>query len=213
MELRLTLRDRDRGAPQQRPIENNRPVDREQDSRLREELVERRTVFAGRLLRVHADTVQLTGGHTTSREVVEHAGAVSVVARDDGGRVVMVRQWRHPVGRALWEIPAGTLGGGEAPELAARRELAEETGYGARRWRELGCVPTSPGYSSELMWFYAAEGLEAGQSAPDDDECLEVRLFGPGEIAGLVGGREVDAKTVAGLALAGLSLGGGAGDG
>lgn len=187
-------------------------MDRELDSRCGEDLVERRTVFAGRLLQVHLDTVRLAGGRTASREVVEHAGAVSVIARDDGGRVVMVRQWRHPVRRALWEIPAGTLGGGEAPESAARRELAEETGYGARRWRELGCVATSPGYSNELMWFYAAAGLEAGQSAPDDDECLEVRLFSPGEIAELVRDREVDAKTLAGLALAGLSLGEGAAD-
>src|SRR5579863_1041719 len=121
------------------------------DDDLREEPVDRRTVFDGRLLHVYADTVRLPGGGTASREVVGHRGAVAIVARDHAGRVVLVRQWRHAVGRAVWEVPAGTREEGEAPDATARRELAEETGYTASRWTELGHGPVSPGYSSEQI--------------------------------------------------------------
>src|SRR5579862_1516235 len=113
------------------------------DDELREEPAGRRTVFDGRLLHVFADTVRLPGGGTASREVVEHRGAVAILARDDDGRVVLVRQWRHAVGRATWEVPAGTREEGEPPDVTARRELAEETGYTASRWSDLGQCPVS----------------------------------------------------------------------
>ncbi len=167
----------------------------------------RRSVFDGKLLRVFEDTVRLPGGREATREVVEHPGAVAVVATADDGRIVMVRQWRHAAGRAIWELPAGTRETGEDPDATARRELTEETGYSAREWRDLGRGAVSPGYSNEDIWFYEARGLTDGTSRPDADELLDVGLFTPAEVAELAGRREVDLKTLAGLALAGVSLG------
>lgn len=176
------------------------------DSHLLEEPVGRRPIFEGRLLRVFEDTVRLPGGDTAGREVVEHRGAVAVVATDEDGRVVLVRQWRHAVRRALWELPAGTRDAGEQPSQTATRELTEETGYSASSWRELGHGPVSPGYSSEELWFYAASGLRAGSTSPDADELLDVELFDATQLAGLAQRGEVDLKTLAGLALAGIPI-------
>jgi ADP-ribose pyrophosphatase len=164
-------------------------------------------VFDGRLLHVFEDTVRLPAGREARREVVEHIGAVAVVPTDDDGRVVLVRQWRHAVGRALWELPAGTRETDEAPAATATRELLEETGYEASRWGDLGHGPVSPGYSSEEIWFFAAAGLTAGTSSPDADELLDVGLFDATELADLARRGELDLKTLAGLALAGVCLG------
>jgi ADP-ribose pyrophosphatase len=168
--------------------------------------VGRRPVFEGRLLHVFEDTVRLPAGREARREVVEHIGAVAVVATADDNRVVLVRQWRHAVARALWELPAGTREKDEDPAETAHRELTEETGYRASRWRELGHGPVSPGYSSEEIWFFAAEGLTAGDTAPDADELLDVDLFDATQLADLARRGEVDLKTLAGLALTGVHL-------
>jgi len=170
---------------------------------LRETLAERRTVFEGRLLKVYQDQVTLPDGRPATREIVHHRGAVAVVPVAADGRVVLVRQWRHAMERALWEIPAGTRDEGEEPFTTARRELEEETGYTAAAWRSLGEACVSPGYSRELIWFFLAEGLTEGETSTDADELLDVRLFEPGEILQLVGSGTTDLKTLAGLALAG----------
>ena len=150
--------------------------------------------------------MRLPQGREARREVVEHIGAVTVVATAEDDRVVLVRQWRHAVGRALWELPAGTREPGEDPAATARRELTEETGYGAAAWRELGHGPVSPGYSSEEIWFYEARGLTAGESTPDPDELLDVELFDAAQLSAMARGGEIDLKTLAGLALAGIAL-------
>jgi len=138
--------------------------------------------------------------------VVEHPGAVAIVAIDGSARVVLVRQWRHPVGRPLWEVPAGTRDRDEPPEQTAGRELEEETGMRARLRRSLGAWPLAPGYSTEVMHFYAATDLVAGEAHTDSDERIEVGRFLPAELKDLVGAGDVDVKTVAGLALAGWDL-------
>jgi ADP-ribose pyrophosphatase len=170
---------------------------------LRETLVSRRTVFDGRLLRGYQDEVALPDGRPASREIVHHRGAVAVVAIAPDGRIVLVRQWRHAMERALWEIPAGTRDEGEEPDVTVRRELAEETGYSAASWRSLGAACVSPGYSRELLWFYLASDLTPGEASTDPDEKLDVRLFTPGEVLQLVSAGATDMKTLAGLALAG----------
>lgn len=183
----------------------------DRDSHLREDPIGRRPVYDGRLLHVFEDTVRIAGGTEARREVVEHPGAVAVVASTTDGRVVLVRQWRHAAGRALWEIPAGTREPREDPADTARRELTEETGYTAADWRALGRGLVSPGYCNEQIWFYAAGGLTEGSSSPDADERLDVELFTPGRVAELADKGEVDLKTLAGLALAGIRLDGAGG--
>ena len=117
-------------------------------------------VFDGRVISLRRDTVAMPGGGDSVREVVSHPGAVAVVALDDEGRVVLLRQYRHPVGRYLWELPAGLRDAdGEPPLETAKRELAEEVLLAAERWSLLTTTYSSPGFSDELVLVYLAEGL------------------------------------------------------
>ena len=174
---------------------------------LRETLIERRSIHQGRLLHVFDDRVRLEDGRSTQREVVEHPGAVCIVAVDGEGRVAMVRQWRHPARRALWELPAGTRDrAGEPPETTASRELGEEMGAAASSWQSLGVWPLAPGYSSEVMHFYLAQGISAVPGEADPDEQLERSWCAPEEAERRIRSGEVDVKTVAGLAVAGFPV-------
>ena len=156
---------------------------------------------------MYRDQVALSGDRSAVREVIHHPGAVAVVAIDAAGRALLVRQWRHAVGRAVWEVCAGTREPDEEPATTAVRELAEETGYRAARWRPLGTGCVSPGYTDELIHLFVAEELSAGATATDEDEDVECGFFTPPEVVELVRRGETDLKTLAGLALAGwLSL-------
>ena len=117
--------------------------------------------FRGRLVAVRTDKVRMPGNQLAEREVVTHPGAVAVLALDDAERVLMIRQYRHPVGRLLWEIPAGLRDvDGEPTWVTAPRELAEEAGYRARDWRVLADYFSSPGYSTERLRVFLARDLE-----------------------------------------------------
>jgi ADP-ribose pyrophosphatase len=172
---------------------------------LRETPTARRTIYRGRLLTIHEDDVRLADGTRAQREVVEHPGAVAIVAIDSDGKVVLVRQWRHAVGRALWELPAGTRDPGEPPLRTAARELAEETGLRAADLRPLATAALTPGYSTEVMHFFLATGLTPGPIDRDVDERMDVAHHSREEIAALIGEGDVDVKTIAGLSLAGWS--------
>ncbi len=173
---------------------------------LRETPTARRTVYKGRLLTIHEDDVTLVDGTRAHREVVAHPGAVAIVAIDGDGRVVLVRQWRHAAGRALWELPAGTRDPGEEPRLTAERELAEETGLRASSLRPLATAPLTPGYSTEVMHFFLATGLVEGPTDRDADERMDVAHHTREAVAALTRAGDVDVKTIAGLALAGWSI-------
>ena len=175
---------------------------------LREERIGRRSIFEGHVLHVFEDTILLPSGRHGTREVVEHPGAVSIVARAEDGRFLLVRQWRHAVGRALWELVAGTRESGEDPAATAARELSEETGFTAASWRSLGSAFVGPGYSSEEMFFFAADGLHPGEPHTDTDELLDVQFFDHAGLHALIVGGEVDVKTIAGLARSGVSVDG-----
>jgi 8-oxo-dGDP phosphatase len=124
------------------------------------EVVASEELYRGRIISLRKDTVAMPGGGTSDREVVTHPGAVGVVAIDDQDRVVMLRQYRHPVGEHMWEVPAGLLDvDGEAPVDAARRELAEEVQLAAERWSLLTTHHPSPGFCDEKVLLYLAEGL------------------------------------------------------
>ena len=171
------------------------------------ELLERRTGFRGRLLRVETDRVReplCRGGFgpVVGREVVRHPGAVAVVAVTGGNRVVLVRQFRYAAGRALLEIPAGTLEPGESPASCARRELAEETGYRAASLRKVARFFTAPGFCDEVIHLFRADGLVPGVPHPDVGEDVETLLLPAAECRRrLRTGAFRDAKTIVGLSL------------
>lgn len=130
------------------------------------------TVYIGKIFALRADEVSMPGGSSARREVVEHYGAVAVVALDDDGNVVLVYQYRHPLGRRLWELPAGLLDlGGEPPQVTAARELKEEVGLAAAHWRTLIDLDSTPGFSDESVRIFLATGLtDVGRPEAHDEE-------------------------------------------
>jgi ADP-ribose pyrophosphatase len=154
-----------------------------------------RTVYDGKLFDV---TVERWGEH--EREIVEHPGAVAIVAVDGDGMVTLVRQRREAARKDLVELPAGTLEQGESPLESARRELEEETGLTGGSWRELAGFYTTPGFCREYMHLFVAEGVTSGQASPEADEDLELVRWPVGDIAERMSELE-DAKTLAGLLL------------
>lgn len=153
--------------------------------------------WRGRRVAVRVDEVERADGHRTTREVVEHPGAVAILAWD-GERLAMVRQWRHATGQALLEIAAGTLEPEEPPAETARRELAEEVGLAAGTWVEGPRFYTAPGFCTELMHVYLATDLRDEQADGDEDEELEASWMTLPEIlAAIDDGRIIDAKTMA----------------
>jgi ADP-ribose pyrophosphatase len=156
---------------------------------------ESRTVYKGRLLEL---TVERWGAH--EREIVEHPGAVAIVAVDDEGYVTLVRQLREPARERLVELPAGTAEPGEEPLETARRELREECGLSGGTWRELASFWTTPGFCRERMHLFAAEGVTRGEPEPADDEELELVRWALEEVDSHLS-EIADAKTLAGLLL------------
>jgi len=180
------------------------------DEDLRETVVGSEILHHGRLGDYRIDTVRFNDGRQSTREILGHPGAVAIVALDPDDQVLLVRQWRNAAGRALLEIPAGTLDildpvarTIEDPELAAPRELEEETGYRAATWRKLAEFWTVPGFATELMHLYLATDLRPAQDdrlGPDEDERLElVRLPWPEAVAAVERGEISDAKSMVGL--------------
>ena len=153
------------------------------------------TVYDGKLFDV---TVEHWGNH--EREIVEHPGAVAIVAVDTEGMVALVRQPREAARKQLLELPAGTLEEGEEPLESAHRELAEETGLTGGSWRELAAFYTTPGFCRERMHLFVAEGVERGDAKPEADEQLELVRWRVDDIGAQLGELE-DAKTLAGLLL------------
>ncbi|MDX6402052.1 MAG: ADP-ribose pyrophosphatase [Gaiellaceae bacterium] len=154
-----------------------------------------RTVYDGKLIDV---TLERWGDN--EREIVEHPGSVAIVAVDGDQRVWLVRQLREAARKELVELPAGARDEGEAPLDAAKRELREECGLTGGDWRELGAFWTTPGFCREYMHLYLAEGVEAGDADPDEDEEVEIVQWRVDELAAKLGEIE-DAKTLAGLLL------------
>ncbi len=170
------------------------------DAHLREEPLASEEVFRGRLLEVRCDRVRLPDGGEATREYIVHPGAVMVVPLLDDGRLVMERQWRYPLARAMLEFPAGKLERGEAPRSCAVRELAEETGYTARQWARAGVLHNAIAYSDEAIEVWFARGLSAGERRLDEGEFLDLQIVGVDELERLcASGAVTDAKTLIGL--------------
>ncbi|HET9393932.1 MAG TPA: NUDIX hydrolase [Candidatus Rubrimentiphilum sp.] len=131
-------------------------------------------IYAGRIFRVRVDTVELEGKRHEV-ELVEHPGSIAIAALPSDGGIILIRQYRHPAGRSLWEIPAGTAEPDEDPLADAKRELKEETGYSAASWELLGTLYPTPGFCTECVHLYAARELQAGPQQLEQDENIEVR--------------------------------------
>lgn len=164
-----------------------------------ERTVSSRRAFTGRLLALRVDEVELDSGRRATREVVEHPGAVAVLAWD-GARLAAVRQWRQAAAAELLEIPAGTREPGESPLATAQRELAEECGLSATRWEEGPAFYTAPGFSTELLTLFLATDLHAAHTPPPDDEALERSWITLADaLAAIDDGRIRDAKSMVGI--------------
>lgn len=165
-----------------------------------EKTVSTKKIFDGKIIKVRLDEVTMPDGRTAQREIVGHPGGVGVVALTDNNEIITVRQFRKPLEKAIYEIPAGKLDPGEEHRVCGMRELEEETGYRAESFEYLGFIYPSPGFTDEVTHIYLARGLYAGHVNPDPDEFLDIVKIPISEAARMVMDNEIsDAKTVAGI--------------
>jgi ADP-ribose pyrophosphatase len=166
------------------------------------EILSHKEVYSGKIVRLHVDAIRQETGESTIREVVRHPGGVAAVPVLDDGRIVLIRQFRYPLGKYIWEIPAGKLDSGQTPRDTIARELEEEIGCTAETLTELCSFYTSPGFCDEVIYLFIARGLvpcvqrlEPGEHITTEartlDECLE--MIASGEI--------MDGKSIAGILL------------
>jgi 8-oxo-dGTP pyrophosphatase MutT (NUDIX family) len=162
--------------------------------------IDSRHIHTGRIIEVSTERLLYANGREYDLDFVRHPGAAAVVAVDGADRVCLVRQYRHGITDFLWEIPAGKLDPGEAPQVCAVRELAEETGVAARRWTSLGQFLPAPGIFTEVIHLYLARDLVVGPPAPDADEELELQWLPLSDaVARVQCGEWNDGKTALGL--------------
>ena len=174
-------------------------MDQLNDVHLREEPVSRTELLKGHFLHVVRDTVRLPSGREATREYVLHPGAVMVIGLLDDGRVILERQFRHPMRGVIVEFPAGKLDAGEGSLVCAKRELKEETGYSAREWAFAGRLAPTIAYSDEIIDIWFARGLTPGERRLDEGEFLDVFTATPDDVqAWCRDGSVIDCKTLVG---------------
>jgi ADP-ribose pyrophosphatase len=167
---------------------------------MHERVVNSRRIYDGRVVNLRVDQVEMADGRAAQREVVEHTQAVAIVPVAADGRIVLVRQYRLPVGAVLLEVPAGSLDEGEDAEAGAQRELQEETGFAAARLTRLCGFWVAPGYCTEYIHVYLAEDLRESRLDHDEDEEVEVELLTLDDaLAAVDRGQIEDAKSICGL--------------
>lgn len=166
----------------------------------RAKILSSKLIYQGKVFGVRQDRVIEPSGIEATRDVVTHHGSVVLLPITNEGEILLVYQYRHTAGMSMWELPAGRIEPGEKPLVAAQRELSEETGYRARKFRLLMDVFPTPGFVQEKMFMYRATNLYAAPSTPDEDESIEVRPFKLSTLLKMIRDRKIrDAKTVAGV--------------
>lgn len=178
----------------------NRLLPEARPAHLREDTLESEEVYRGHFLHARRDVVRLPDGAQATREYIVHPGAVMVIPLLDDGQVVLERQYRYPLHRAMIEFPAGKLDAGESVLHCAQRELLEETGYTAREWARAGVLHPVISYATEVIEIWFARGLSLGQRQLDAEEFLDVLTATPAELlAACCDGTVTDAKTLTGV--------------
>jgi ADP-ribose pyrophosphatase len=168
---------------------------------------DKKRIHQGRVFELYSENLTTDQGKTFSVEVIRHPGAAAIVPVDADDTVLLLSQYRHAVGGRIWEIPAGTLDPGETPEVCARRELVEETGFSANTWQKLSEITPVPGYSDERIHLYLATDLHAAEQSLDENEILDVHRFSFNDAVDMVHtGRSQDAKSICGLLLAARAM-------
>lgn len=177
--------------------------DRTRTSTLSPSVKQLSRVYQGKVFSLFKERVVLPNGVVTDMDTIRHPGAAAIVPLLEDRHVVMIRQYRHAIGEFLLEIPAGTLDKGETALECARRELVEEVGYEASKFRKIGEIVPVPGYSNERIHIFLATGLKLSRQDLNQDEVLEIELLPLSTALDMVRQREIyDAKTIAGLFLA-----------
>lgn len=167
-------------------------------NRLEEKTIKSEKIFTGRVISLQVDEVELPNGKTSNREIIKHPGAVAILPITNDGKIVMVEQFRKALERTLVEIPAGKLETGEKPEVCARRELEEETGYSCENLDWLISFYTSPGFADEIVHLYVATGLTKKENAAtlDEDEFVNILELSLTEAKQFIDDKKIyDAKT------------------
>lgn len=167
---------------------------------LRERGLTQESVYRGQFLKVRVDTVALPDGEIANREIVDHPGAVAILALTEDGQVLLVRQFRYAINRVTLELPAGKRERGETAEATCRRELIEETGFEPIEVERLADVAVSPGYTNEIITLFRVRGLKPVTAQPEPDEFLETVTLPISEALAMIRRGEIqDAKTIVGL--------------
>lgn len=168
---------------------------------LTETLISSETVAANSFLDINRDRIRLPNGNVHERIVIRHPGAACVLAVNDQGQAVLVRQWRHAAGQAMLEVPAGKLDVGEDPAACALRELAEETPYTAQAVEKICAFYTAPGFCNEVLHLFRALGVQANSTlSADEDEFVQTELLDKNQVrAAIAAGEICDAKTLIAL--------------
>ena len=167
---------------------------------VKEKTLSSRVIYDGQAVRLRVDTVRVPSGRETTREIVEHADCVAIVAIDDSDNVLLVNQFRKSVDRELLEIPAGGIEAGEDPVATVRREMREETGYLPRKVESLGGFYSTPGYCTEYLYLYLAADLTPNPLQAEDTESIKLMKVPLNQIPSLIeSGSICDAKSIAGL--------------
>lgn len=169
----------------------------------KEQVLSSREVYRGPVFWITTDHILEPSGVQARRDVVRHTGSVVVMAVDESEReprVLLLRQYRHAAQQYLWELCAGRIDEGESELVAAKRELHEETGYSARRWKRIFRYYASPGFMAETMAVYLARDLQAGAAEPEEDEVIQAKFFPLSQVVKLImSGKILDGKTILGV--------------